>query len=194
MKQSKLIAELKALDGRRVELAAEVEAAGAAHAAAQDGLLKGTAQTSDVTAAHSNLIALASALSALDAKIGEARRETEQEAEREAARVKDSRRAEIRAEYERLVTDYRAAWLQLDEALKQGVTHLIEMQGRWAELVREEERLDEVKNTGALPLDFVAVRAHQLSVEFGPQISAALLARGHSIQREQRTAMPSRAA
>lgn len=184
MTTSKLIAELKALEARRAEIEASADAARAAHAVAQDGLLKGTGQVSDVTTAHGNLIAITSALSVLDAKINEARETVRREAERQAAREKEEHRAEIHAEYKRLVTDYRGAWKQLDETLKQSTAHMTEMCSRWAELTREESRLDGGKDTGMQPLDFVAVRAHSLNLEFGPVISAALLSHWHRSQRE----------
>ena len=136
MTSTKMITELKALEKRRAEVAAEAILASAALAAAQDGLLNGTVQVGDITSTHSADVALQSALSALDDTIADARADLRaaqatEEAEALSARV-SALVAEARAVKEQHFTVSREA----QAALSVAAGKMLDLRARYQDLSR----------------------------------------------------------
>jgi predicted nucleic acid-binding Zn-ribbon protein len=137
MTSTKIIAELKSLEKRRTEVAAEAILASAALAAAQDGLLNDTVQVGDITSTHSADVALQSVLSSLDGKIADAQADLRaaqkaEEAEALAARV-STLAAEARAVKEQHFTVLREAQVALSVA----AGNMLDLRARYQDLSRE---------------------------------------------------------
>jgi predicted nucleic acid-binding Zn-ribbon protein len=137
MTSTEMITELKALEKRREEVAAEAEVASAALAAAQDGLLNGIVQVGDITSTHSADVALQSVLSSLDDTIADARADLRaaqkaEEAEALAARV-SALVAEARAVAEQQFAVSREAQVELSVAAGK----MLDLRARYQDLSRE---------------------------------------------------------
>ncbi len=137
MASTKIIAELKALESHRAEVAASSQAARVIYTTAQEGFTDGTVEASDITAAHSADVALQSVLSSLDGKIADARADLRaaqatEEAEALTARV-SALAAEARAVKEQQFTVSREAQVALSVAAEK----MLDLRARYDDLSRE---------------------------------------------------------
>jgi uncharacterized membrane protein len=137
MNSAKLNTELRTLEKRRAEIATDATAAETAYSKAQDNLLAGSAQTSDVSDAHSSLLILQSALSTMDDKIEAKKAEVRAAQEAETRQSATERIKQIHTERERAMNDYFSARDQAEEALSSAVDKLLDARQRWASLGSE---------------------------------------------------------
>jgi len=137
MTPTKMITELKALEKRRSELSSDVQKAGAALAAAQDGLLKGTAPTGDITSTHSADVALQSVLSALDGKIAEAEAAIRAAQKAEEAEALAARVSALTAEARAVAEQQFAVSREAQSALSVAAGKMLDLRARYQDLSRE---------------------------------------------------------
>ena len=137
MTPTKMITELKALEKRRAEVAAEAEVASAALAAAKDGLLKGTAPTGDITSTHSADVALQSVLSALDGKIAEAEAAIRAAQKAEEAEALAARVSALTAEARAVAEQQFAVSREAQAALSVAAGKMLDLRARYQDLSRE---------------------------------------------------------
>jgi predicted nucleic acid-binding Zn-ribbon protein len=180
MTSTKIIAELKALEKRRAEVAAEAEVASAALAAAKDGLLNGTVQVGDITSTHSADVALQSVLSSLDGKIAEGQADLRaaqkaEEAEALSARV-SALTAEARAVAEQQFAVSREAQVELSVAAGK----MLDLRARYDDLSRE------VRDIGGEALG--TPEWQLVETQFSPLVLQAALLLAESRGREGRRA------
>ncbi len=142
MESSKLTAELKALESRRAELAAESSSASASHASAEAGLLAGSASIAVVTTAHSKSAALQAACSSLDAQIEQVRGDILAAEQAEAAAEAHERVRTLTAEATQARTKHDAVARQAWLALAAAANEMIDQRARYLELSRQVGALD----------------------------------------------------
>ncbi len=142
MTASKLITELRALEKRREEIAAEAAAASASHASAEAGLLRGSASIAVVTTAHGKSIALSTALRSLDAQIEQARANILAAEQAEAAAEAHERVRTLTAEATQARTKHDAVARQAWLALAAAANEMIDQRARYLELSRQVGALD----------------------------------------------------
>ncbi len=169
MTASKLITELRALEKRREEIAAEAAAASASHASAEAGLLAGSASIAALTTAHTKSVALTTALRSIDAQIEQARGDI-LAAEQAAAAAEAHERvrgltAAALAARDQHTAIARAAWL----ALATAANEMLDCRARYHELSLQVRALDDA----GLPYP----EWQRCETPFGPLvIQAALIA------------------
>jgi len=136
MTSTKIIAELKALEKRRAEVAAEAEVASAALAAAQDGLLNGTVQVGDITSTHSADVALQSVLSSLDGKIADARADLRAAQATEEAEALSARVSALVAEARAVKEEHFTVSREAQAALSVAAEKMLDLRARYQDLSR----------------------------------------------------------
>jgi predicted nucleic acid-binding Zn-ribbon protein len=137
MTPTKMITELKALEKRRSELSSDVQKAGAALAAAQDGLLNGTVQVGDITSTHSADVALQSVLSSLDGKIAEAQADLRATQATEEAEALAARVSALTAEARAVAEQHFAALRLAQDGLSVAAEKMLDLRARYDDLSRE---------------------------------------------------------
>jgi predicted nucleic acid-binding Zn-ribbon protein len=137
MTSTKIIAELKALEKRRAEVAAEAEVASAALAAAKDGLLEGIVQVGDITSTHSADVALQSVLSSLDGKIAEAQADLRAAQATEEAEALSARVSALAAEARAVKEEHFTVSREAQAALSVAAGKMLDLRARYDDLSRE---------------------------------------------------------
>ncbi len=137
MTSTKIIAELKALEKRRAEVAAEAEVASAALAAAKDGLLEGVVQVGDITSTHSADVALQSVLSSLDGKIAEAQADLRAAQATEEAEALTARVSTLAAEARSVKEQHFTVLREAQDALSVAAGKMLDLRARYQDLSRE---------------------------------------------------------
>ena len=136
MTPTKMITELKALEKRRSELSSDVQKAGAALAAAQDGLLNGAVRVGDITSTHSADVALQSVLSSLDGKIAEAQADLRAAQATEAAEALSARVSALAAEARAVKEQHFTLSREAQAALSVAAGKMLDLRARYQDLSR----------------------------------------------------------
>jgi hypothetical protein len=145
-----LAAELNKLDGRRAQLAADVEKSRRALDAGRAALVSGKVKVADVTAAQGTHTTLVEAVTALDQTITEtrARHSAALADEQKAADI--ARAEEIGTAKARITEELQGILEMANEALIEAVAGYTERTTRWVELTREMDAITE-RRTGFDP-------------------------------------------
>ena len=174
--------EIDAVQARREVLAGDESRAQAAEREAQQALIAGAGDVSPVTSAQGTATALAAAVAAVDARLGELRAELAEALAGEQAAAARARAAELRQQREALQAEWNAQHAAADAALRQTVARLHDIGQRYADASRELARL---VPAGATAVDRGLVAP---ALEFGESIFTALQHANHEADRQRRKA------
>jgi len=174
--------EIDAVQARREVLAGDESRAQAAEREAQQALIAGAGDVSAVTSAQGTATALAAAVAAVDARLGELRAELAEARAGEQAAATRARAAELRQQREALQAEWNAQHAGADDALRQTVARLHDIGQRYADASRELARLGPA---GATAVDRGLVTPQ---LEFGEAIYAALQRANNEADRQRRKA------